>query len=211
MHGLVPFDASRDQVGRLDLTAANHEITEAMIRDTMAFTLYIENKRRTTGCRYLTGGYNEHRNIYARSEHFNTDDEPRRLHLGVDIWGKAGTPVYAPLDGIIHSYQFNDHFGDYGATIILQHQIAEATFHTLYGHLDLASLHCLKEGDPVAAGQTIGRFGLPEENGQWPPHLHFQIIYDMEGRKGDYPGVCKFSERERYLHNCPDANIIVKL
>ena len=50
------------------------------------------------------------------------DDEPRRLHLGVDIWADAGTPVYVPLDGRIHSFRDNNHFGDYGPTVILQHR-----------------------------------------------------------------------------------------
>jgi hypothetical protein len=49
------------------------------------------------------------------------------------------------------------------------------------------------------------------ENGNWPPHLHFQLIIDMQGMKGDYPGVCKFSERERYLANCPDADLLLNM
>jgi hypothetical protein len=51
---------------------------------------------------------------------------------------------------------------------------------------------------------VIGALGIPAENGGWPPHLHFQCIVDMEGYMGDYPGVCKWSEREQYLRNCPD-------
>jgi hypothetical protein len=31
----------------------------------------------------------------------------------------------------------------------------------------------------------------------------------MEGRKGDYPGVCKYSERKKYLANCPDPDLIL--
>jgi len=36
------------------------------------------------------------------------------------------------------------------------------------------------------------------------------LIEDMQGLKGDYPGVCKFSERERYLANCPDPELILR-
>lgn len=57
----------------------------------------------------------------------------------------------------------------------------------------------------------IGHFGEPAENGDWPPHLHFQVIHDMEFKKGDYPGVCSISERERYLKNCPDPDLILKM
>jgi very-short-patch-repair endonuclease len=134
---------------------------------------------------------------------------PRRLHLGVDVWGKPYTKVMAPLDGIVHSFAFNNAYGDYGATIILTHNIDGVTFHTLYGHLSLNSLKNLHEGEAVRRGDVFCEFGIPFENGQWPPHLHFQVILDMEGMRGDYPGVCRFSEREKYLANCPDADLIL--
>ena len=135
--------------------------------------------------------------------------EPRRLHLGIDIWGKPYTKVMAPLNGIVHSFDFNNAYGDYGATIILTHNLEGFTFHTLYGHLSLNSLKNFQEGDVVRKGDVFCEFGIPFENGQWPPHLHFQIIKDMQGMKGDYPGVCRFSEREKYLANCPDADLIL--
>jgi hypothetical protein len=54
------------------------------------------------------------------------------------------------------------------------------------------------------------------ENARWPPHLHFQIVIDMEipiaiGKKGDYPGVCKLSEKEKYLNNCLDPDLILQM
>jgi hypothetical protein len=73
-------------------------------------------------CRYGIGGYMEHRTIYTRSALFDTDDEPRRLHLGVDIWGDAHTCLRA-TKGTVHSFADNDNFGDYGPTIILQHNL----------------------------------------------------------------------------------------
>lgn len=136
-------------------------------------------------------------------------EEPRRLHLGIDVWGKPYTKIMAPLDGIVHSFAFNNAYGDYGATIILTHNLEGNTFYTLYGHLSLNSIKNLTEGDVVRKGDVFCEFGIPFENGQWPPHLHFQVIKDMQGMKGDYPGVCKFSEREQYLANCPDADLIL--
>ena len=137
--------------------------------------------------------------------------EPRRLHLGVDIWGPAGTKVMAPLGGIVHSFAFNNNDSDYGATIILTHHLDGIGFHTLYGHLSLNSLKNLYEGQPVTKGEVIAEFGMRFENGNWPPHLHFQIIADMQGWRGDYPGVCRFSERMQWLAACPDPNIILKM
>jgi murein DD-endopeptidase MepM/ murein hydrolase activator NlpD len=110
----------------------------------------------------------------------------------------------APLEGIIHSFAFNNNFGDYGATLILSHIHGGEKLYTLYGHLSLISIKNISEGDGVAAGDVIGEFGLPRENGHWPPHLHFQVIKNINGWKGDYPGVCAESEKELYLNNCPD-------
>ncbi|MCW3074216.1 MAG: Peptidase [Flaviaesturariibacter sp.] len=134
---------------------------------------------------------------------------PRRLHLGIDIWGPAGVPIYAPLEGTVHSFAFNDAYGDYGATLILQHELEGVIFHTLYGHLSLHSIEDKREGQDIAKGDWIAAFGEPAENGYWPPHLHFQVIQDMRGMKGDFPGVCKFSEGESYLANGPDGDLIL--
>lgn len=208
---VVLFDPAKDKLLPMDFTAANTTLTPAIMNDTELFTDHILEQLYANKCLFGIGGYAENRTIYAGNEHFNTADEPRSLHLAVDIWGAAGTVVYAPLDGEIHSFRFNYQHGDYGATIILRHQLSGYTFHTLYGHLSLADLNDLKVNDKIAAGQMLGHFGSNHENGHWPPHLHFQIITDMEGRKGDYPGVCKYSEREKYLSNCPDPNIILQM
>ena len=69
----------------------------------------------------------------------------------------------------------------------------------------------MQEGHLVKRGDVFAEFGMQFENGHWPPHLHFQIIIDMQGMKGDYPGVCKYSERERYLDNCPDPDFILSM
>ncbi|MBC7615450.1 MAG: peptidase M23, partial [Pedobacter sp.] len=98
---------------------------------------------------------------------------------------------------------------DYGATIILEYQLDDVKIFGLYGHLSLASLEGLTEGQSIPAGKQFASFGVKEENGYWPPHLHFQLIFDMKDAKGDYPGVCQFSKRENYLKNCPDPALIL--
>jgi len=208
---VVPFEKEEGLL-LMDFTAANTALTDEILGDTALFSEYVEAQLQKAGVKYGIGGYNEHRTIYSRSQVFNTaTEEPRRLHLGTDIWGSAGTPVYAPLPATVHSVGFNDAFGDYGATLILQHDIDGAIFHTLYGHLSLHSIENKKEGEAIEKGAWIAAFGEPAENGHWPPHLHFQLIIDMQGWKGDYPGVCKFSERETYLANCPNPDLILKL
>jgi murein DD-endopeptidase MepM/ murein hydrolase activator NlpD len=219
---VVPFNAVSNKLLLMDFTAANNLLTNEVLRYTPAFTRYVEQQLANAGALYGIGGYDEHRTIYARSEVFgvttsalqdgiNVTEEPRRLHLGIDIWGQADTPIYAPLGGIVHSFAFNDAYGDYGATIILQHQLDTMVFHTLYGHLSLKDLHGLQEGRYIAQGALLAHFGVAEENGYWPPHLHFQIIHDMGMKKGDYPGVCKYSERTLYLANCLNPDLILQM
>ncbi|NIG51939.1 peptidoglycan DD-metalloendopeptidase family protein [Chitinophaga sp. Cy-1792] len=195
----------------MDFTRNNTSLTMSVLEDLDRFCRYIDTTLTDNGYRLGIGGYAEHRTIYAVSPHFDAGEEPRRLHLGIDVWGLAGTPVFAPLNGHIHSFRFNDHFGDYGATIILQHQLDGYTFHTLYGHLSITNLQGLYENMPVTAGQQLAFFGVPAENGGWPPHLHFQVIEDMGNYRGDYPGVCRFSEKEKYLRNCPDPDLLMQL
>ncbi|MBD1367508.1 peptidoglycan DD-metalloendopeptidase family protein [Mucilaginibacter sp. ZT4R22] len=207
---VVDFDAANDRLFALDLTAANTELDPDMVADTEAFTIYINKKLAGSNCRYAIGGYMEHRTIYARSAHFDTEDEPRRLHLGVDIWGDAGTPVYSPLAGIVHSFRDNDNFGDYGPTIILQHTLDGGILYSLYGHLSRSSLKGLATGQPIAPTQQIATLGRADENGHWPPHLHFQLMLDIDDAKGDYPGVGKFSEKDTLLNNIPDPALILK-
>jgi murein DD-endopeptidase MepM/ murein hydrolase activator NlpD len=206
-HPVVPY-AKGDKLLLMDFTDRNTELTDEIMTDTRLFTHYINSRLQASNARYGIGGYNEHRTIYSRSKVFD-GQEPRRLHLGTDIWGKPYTRVMAPLDGIVHSFAFNNRYGDYGATIILSHQLDGLTFYTLYGHLSLNSLKNLHEGQNIKKGDVFSEFGIPFENGQWPPHLHFQVILDMQGMKGDYPGVCAYSEREKYLANCPDPSLIL--
>lgn len=202
-----------DKLVRIDFTAENKELSAEILNNTVQFSRYVTDKLEQAGATYGIGGYNEHRTIYSRSDIFGTSqgEESRRLHLGIDIWGPAHTSVYAPLEGTVHSFAFNDHFGDYGATLILQHELAGIIFHSLYGHLSLASIQEKKEGQSIEKGEHIATFGEMNENGNWPPHLHFQLILDMQHWKGDYPGVCRFSEKESYLQNCPDPDIILNM
>ena len=208
-HSVVPFDPGRDVLYPFDFTAANTNLRPEDIADTERFANYINRTLRANNARYGIGGYNEHRTLYARSKHFDSAEEPRRLHLGVDIWGPAGTPVMSPLDGIVHSFAFNNNDSDYGATIILTHHLDGVSLHTLYGHMSLNSLKNLEEGRRIRRGEVIAEFGMRFENGNWPPHLHFQVIADMQGWKGDYPGVCRYSERQQWLDNCPDPDLIL--
>ncbi|MGB4776547.1 MAG: peptidoglycan DD-metalloendopeptidase family protein [Daejeonella sp.] len=207
---VVNFNKGSDRLHPFDFTSANTDLKPEIIANTNLFSEWIDQQIKQNNCLYGIGGYNEHRTLYARSNLFDTAEEPRRLHLGVDIWGKAGTPVYCPINAKVHSFKFNNHFGDYGATIILEHDLDDLKLYSLYGHLNLSSLDGLKKQQYIPKGKPLAEFGIAEENGHWPPHLHFQLLFNMQGFEGDYPGVCRFSEQEKYLLNCPDPQVILK-
>jgi murein DD-endopeptidase MepM/ murein hydrolase activator NlpD len=149
------------------------------------------------------GGYLENRSVYKDTDLFQGDAE-RCIHIGVDVFMPAGTPLYAPLDGRVQSFANRRVAGDYGPVIILRHEIDGIVFHTLYGHLNEASLAGLEDGKPVARGERIADIGARPMNGDWTPHLHFQLIRDMQGYHGDYPGVVRQQDLDFYRLNCPD-------
>ncbi|MBC7866174.1 MAG: peptidoglycan DD-metalloendopeptidase family protein [Gloeobacteraceae cyanobacterium ES-bin-316] len=218
-HPVVPLDVNKQKVAVLDLSKSNKEITPEVYESTESLAAFIDQKMAGSKATYLVGGYNEMREMYRRSSLFDKNlvgvleeqEEPRSLHLGVDIWGPVDTKIYAPLGGMVHSFAFNGNHGDYGATIILQHQVDMFNFYTLYGHLALKDLGNIRSGQFITRGENFAHFGPPEENGNWPPHLHFQVITDMGQFEGDFPGVCKPSEAGYYLSVCPNPNLILNL
>ncbi len=142
------------------------------------------------------------------------NEAPRRrtVHLGVDIFAPPETPVHAPLTGTVASVTINAGRLNYGPTIVLQHDPEDGPrFYTLYGHLTPESVAQLDHGSTVELGTQIGAIGNFPDNGDWPAHLHFQIIADPVGNKGDFPGVSTPAERQIYKSLSPDPNLILDL
>lgn len=194
----------------LDFTEANKALSEVDLSNTAEFNAFVFNPMQTTNKKYGIGGYLEKRAIYRRSEVFATATSNfRNIHLGVDIWAAAGSSVYAPLAGKIHSFQDNQGFGNYGPTLILAHDLGEKTLYSLYGHLSRASLASFEVGREVGAGERICEIGPFPENGDWPPHLHFQLMWDMGSYWGDYPGVAAEQDLDYFRENCPDPNLLL--
>jgi murein DD-endopeptidase MepM/ murein hydrolase activator NlpD len=197
----------------LDLSVHNPELRSVDVSKINDLGQFVNSIISNNRAKVAYGGYLEQRGIYRRSSYFNQSDPDteRNIHLGLDLWIEAGTPVYAPLDGTLHSFKNNTNFGDYGPCLILEHQMESKLFYTLYGHLSLESLEGKKEGQSIKKGERIATLGRPEVNGTYPPHLHFQIIRDLEGNNGDYPGVSNLKDLEFYKQNCPDPNLLLGL
>lgn len=196
----------------IDLSATFLLLNDVDVQSSDSLASHINNYLKSHSKQVAYGGYLELRSLYNRSHHFHKHMENQRnIHLGIDFWCTANTPVLSAFDGTIHSFKNNIAFGDYGPTIILEHCFDGMTFFTLYGHLSLDSIDHLEVGVEVKANEIIGYLGTADVNGDYPPHLHFQIIKDLQGNFGDYPGVCNVNEIDFYKENCPDPNLILKL
>lgn len=197
----------------LDLSVSNIALQNVDVSSSSALESYINQHILIYKGKVAYGGYNECRNIYQRSQHFkaqNTTTE-RNIHLGMDLWLAAGSPVFSPLDGLVHSFKNNSNYGDYGPTLILKHIYHGLTFYTLYGHLSLDSIASLEVGQHFEQGSCIANLGDASVNGDYPPHLHFQLIRDIGNFVGDYPGVASQQDVAYYLENCPNPNLLLKL
>lgn len=205
-------------VGSLDLPhpddAARPGRLDAWVEETLA------TARATVG----VGRWGEARLLYDRPS-FATEgnDGPggRTVHLGLDLFAPAGTPVRSPLAGVVSAVAHNAGSRNYGPTLIVRHATdGGAVFHTLYGHLSKASLDQHAPGDAVAPGDALGRLGAPDENGGWPPHLHFQVValdsLDDDGRPriaepGDFPGVAEAGLQRVWESVAPDPTPLAGL
>ena len=194
----------------INLSVHSHFLRSVDISDPLKMEAFINDFLKKEEKKVAFGGYLEKRNLYDRSDYFNSDSK-RNIHLGVDLWCPAYTDVIAPLNGKIHSFANNLNFGDYGPTIILEHTLENRIFFTLYGHLSIDSLNNLKVGKQIVKGEKFAQLGNHEENGSYAPHLHFQIIKDIGSYIGDYPGVCAITNVDFYKRNCPDPNLILGL
>lgn len=210
---LIAPEIPCEQYTKIDLSTTAKELERLDLTNPKAMESYIENYCQQQGATIAYGGYLEVRNLYKRSGHFNQEDPntERNIHLGVDFWAGAGTAVVAPLSGILHSFQDNKGMGDYGPTIIIEHELEGEQFYTLYGHLNRASLEGITVGQRINAGQVFAQLGTAEVNGDYAPHLHFQIIRDLQGKQGDYPGVCSQQGLAFYQQNCPNPALLLQL
>lgn len=197
----------------IDLSSQNLDLNQFDVASSKAWEHYLDSYLKQNQATVAFGGYLEKRTLYNRSDYFTKEkpENQRNIHLGLDLWCDAGTTVLAAFNGKIHSFKNNTNFGDYGPTIILEHQIKDLTFYTLYGHLSLASITSLKVGQIVKQGETIATLGKAEVNGDYAPHLHFQIIKDLQGNFGDYPGVCSAKNLEFYCSNTIDPKVLLGL
>lgn len=171
--------------------------------------------------KYSISRYNEVRKgMYTTSlfqdDTYNIDgyNGERIVHMGMDIYAKPGTKVYSFMDGVIHSFGYNDAPGDYGYVVVVEYNVTVVyegytTLWALYGHLSKRSLDGKYVGQGVVKGGIIGSIGGVHENGGWSnPHVHFQLSRNKPNTH-DMPGVVSMLDRERALIDYPDPRIVL--
>jgi 4-aminobutyrate aminotransferase-like enzyme/Ser/Thr protein kinase RdoA (MazF antagonist) len=183
--------------------------------ETGPLTKRISGSMERAGAAVGVGRWDEARGIYV-SRLFGSGgratDERRTVHLGVDLFVAPGTVVRAPLAGVVHVLANNAAPQDYGPLVILRHESDDGVpFFTLYGHLSEDTLPALAPGQRVEPGQAIARVGAPPTNGDWPPHLHFQLILDLLAKDADFPGVALPSQRAIWTSLSPDPNVLLRI
>jgi hypothetical protein len=191
---VMPFDPSSDPVLVLDLGITSPLVrAEPMENSEPLITARVVAAMRDAGVTIAIGRYDEPRLLYSSPLFAGTEGplvERRTIHLGLDIFADAGTPVFAPLRGTVHAFAYNPATLDYGGVIVLRHATDEnADFFSLYGHLSRASLTGTSVGRLIDRGQQFATLGAADENGGWTPHLHLQLFTDLLGLGTDVPGV----------------------
>ncbi|HEY6539331.1 MAG TPA: aminotransferase class III-fold pyridoxal phosphate-dependent enzyme, partial [Ktedonobacteraceae bacterium] len=181
-------------------------------RDITSLTQKPSGRMQTAHSAIGIGRYNEARIIHTSIEqHIETNGGPAwpTIHLGLDLFMAADSPVYAPLAGVVHSFGQNDETPG-GATLVLEHTVGEGAliFYTLYGNVSADSLTALSNGMPVEQGAQIARICREPGNEGLPPHLHFQLVTDMLDRQGHFPAYALPGERDVWLSLSPDPNLV---
>jgi 4-aminobutyrate aminotransferase-like enzyme/Ser/Thr protein kinase RdoA (MazF antagonist) len=211
---ILPVDLRTEPCTVLDLSIGSalvsgdeHQNTEPRLSRRIADAL------RDDGTFIGVGRYDEPRLLYVAPFFAmgpDARDERRTVHIGLDLFADAGTPVHAPLAGTVHAFADNRIVQDYGPVIVLRHTTDDGVeFFTLYGHLSRESLEGMQIGRTIAKGEAFATLGAPDVNVGWSPHLHLQVITDLLGLGTDYPGVAPASQRGVWRSLCPDPNLIV--
>lgn len=156
---------------------------------------------------FSVGRFDEDRQGMYTSQLFSA---ARTIHLGIDLEGPTGTPVYAFDDGIVDSVGYNEPLGDYGHVVIVKHRLkGQHDVFALYGHLD-ASVLRLQVGDRVTQGQQLAVMGDLKDNGGWfMPHVHFQVAYERPSVPHDMPGTAEPARRDEALATYMDPRYIL--
>ncbi len=204
----------RNEIEHLDLSVSSSWIGHPSEYNNLdLFQFKIEQLQKLHPNKILAGGYLEPRSIYGTASYNkmgNWGPETRSVHLGVDFWLPAHTPVHALFSGEVVTAVNDAGNKEYGGLVILKHRENDLIFYTLYGHNTVQSATKHHVGDLVKKGDKISELGNYPENGNWAPHLHFQMMLSMLHYQIDFPGVMYHKQINLWKSLCPDPNLLFK-
>ena len=207
-------NAPSNEIHHIDLSVSSKWIGhQENFNDLDLFQFKIDKLQAEHSKKIIAGGYLEPRPIYTSTEYDkigNSGRESRTIHLGVDFWFHANTPVHALFDGEVVTAVNDAGDKEYGGLVILKHIVKDFEFYTLYGHNTVESATKHQLGDVIKKGDKIAELGNYPENGNWAPHLHFQVMMSMLDYKLDYPGVAYFKQINVWKDLCLDPNLLFK-
>ncbi len=203
-------DLADPKVTVFDFSAQSPDAGHIATLDGPGFSTWCVTRIADDGADFAIGSYGEDRTIYKGAA-FEMASARRSTHLGIDIFAPAGEAVHAPITGIV-AYLHDDAvpYG-FGPTVLLEHDVDGVRFWTLYGHLDRDSFSQLRPGQAIQKGDAFARYGGPHENGNWPPHLHFQIVTDHLGLGAQMHGVGIGRDWQIWRAVAPDPSVVLGL
>lgn len=124
-----------------------------LLADQKSFISALPNRLPVVG--YGTSGFGIRKSPYGGR---------KKMHEGIDIANRLGTPVKAPADGVV---VFSNSKAGYGQTVILDHGYGLETW---YGHTRKL---LVTKGQKVKRGDTIALLG--NSGRSTGPHLHYEV------------------------------------
>jgi 4-aminobutyrate aminotransferase-like enzyme len=207
---VVEADLSAGNVAVLDAAIASTPLAHPSRDGGENLTAWWLSEQTRVAPRIGLGRFGEDRGLYDHPDS-PRDPDPRDIHLGVDIFVPAGSRILAPYPGVVEDTGNDAGRHGFGGILVLRHETdAGVPFWTVYGHLAPASLAGLRPGQRIAQGETLARLGTMNENGNWPPHLHVQLMTHLMGwRAEEVMGIAWVSQWELWREICLDPSIIL--
>ena len=205
---------NKNEVHHIDLSVSSKWIGHLQDFNNLDLLQFkIDQLQKEIPTKIIAGGYLEPRALYTSTAYDTTGNsgkESRSIHLGIDYWLPEFTPVHALFDGEVVIAVNDAGEKEYGGLVVLKHKTENFDFYTLYGHNTIESATKHKVGDVILKGEKVAELANYPENGNWAPHLHFQIMLSLFDYTIDFPGVAYLNQIDVWKSVCPDPNLLFK-
>lgn len=169
--------------------------------------------QRILGVDWFYGGWMEDRSIVWSDTYLR--ETGNFLHLADDFNVPAGTMVFCVADGpIVHMGTDSPLKGGWGGHIVQKIQFHGKPHALIYCHLGF--MQPRDTPCDISKGDFIGLVGNKSENGGWGPHLHLQLVADIDDvtdwahfMDKEIDGYGKVSDIEYWAKRCPDPTPLI--